>query len=233
MKAAVIIPALNEEKSITKVIEKIPPDLVEQIIVADNGSTDNTVNAAKSMGARIAHARTKGYGFACLAGLELLEDDIDTVVFLDGDYSDYPEEMPLLLEPIMNDEADLVIGSRTRGKREEGALPPHSVFGNHLAASLFSLLYGIQVTDIGPFRAIKRDLLEKMDMTPAAFRWTVEMMVKAVRLKGRIKEIPVRYRKRIGKSKITGTIMGTVLAGYYIISTMFLFRLWNENSRDS
>lgn len=232
MNVAVIIPAYNEEESIAKVLDDIPKDLVDQVIVADNGSTDNTAEVARRHGAVVADEQTRGYGFACLAGLKLMNDDIDTVVFLDGDYSDHPEEMELLLKTMEDEDCDIVIGSRITGNRAKDALPIHSVIGNFILAGLFTLLYQERATDIGPFRVIKRSCLDRMNMTPAAFRWTVEMMVKAVRMGLRMKEIPVSYRKRIGKSKVTGTIKGTFLAAYYIISTMFMFLDWNEQDAD-
>jgi glycosyltransferase involved in cell wall biosynthesis len=213
---SVIIPALNEEQSIAAVINDIPRDLVQEIIVADNGSTDRTAEIASSLGCRVVREPRRGYGNACLKAMAALSNP-DIVVFLDGDYSDYPNELPLLVNPILNDQADLVLGSRTLGSREPGALPPHSRFGNWLAGALIGILFGHRYTDLGPFRAIRYTSLQRIGMIDRNYGWTVEMQLKAVQQKLRIQEIPVSYRKRIGQSKVTGTISGSVKAGMKII----------------
>ena len=215
----VVIPAYNEESAIGKVLADIPPDLVCQVVVVDNGSTDATAEVARSMGAKVVHEPRRGYGQACLTGIAALSD-ADIVVFLDGDYSDYPEEMPALVEPIRRDEADLVIGSRTLGQSEKGALMPQQRFGNALATWLIRLLFGVRYTDLGPFRAIRRQALERLHMVDCNFGWTVEMQIKAAQLGLRCCEIPVRYRPRLGISKISGTLSGSLRAGYKILWTI-------------
>lgn len=220
----VIIPAYNEEQSIGKVIEEIPGELVRDIIVCNNNSSDNTGQVAKNMGATVVNASVKGYGTACLQGIDYInskEIKPDIVVFLDGDYSDYPEEMPLLFNPIIEKGMDLVIGSRALGNLEPGSMTPQQIFGNWLATSLIKLFYKYEFTDLGPFRAIKYDSLMALNMEDPNFGWTVEMQVKAAKNKFKCIEIPVRYRRRIGKSKVSGTIKGTILAGHKILWTIF------------
>ena len=224
MKISVIIPAFNEEAAIGKVIGDIPKTLVRQIVVVDNGSTDRTAEIAESLGALVVREDRRGYGYACLAGIAAVES-AEIVVFLDGDYSDYPSEMPTLVQPILAGEAEMVIGSRVRGKSEKGALLPQARFGNALAAGLIRLLFGVRYTDLGPFRAIRYDRLLEMNMQDKTYGWTVEMQVKAAKLGVRVCEAPVSYRKRIGQSKITGTLKGTVLAGYKILTTIFRYGL--------
>lgn len=221
---AVIIPALNEERSIGSVLDAIPKDLVGDILVVDNGSSDNTASIASAKGARVFSEPRRGYGYACLKGIAELKNP-DIVVFLDADFSDYPEEIALLVEPIVSDQADFVIGSRILGKREKNALPPHAAFGNHLAGFLIKLLFGHRYTDLGPFRAIRYSSLQQMEMEDRTWGWTVEMQVKAVRRSLRIREVPVSYRKRIGQSKISGTLIGSVKAGTKILWTIFKFAL--------
>ena len=216
---SVIIPAFNEERAIGKVLDDIPRRVAE-VIVVDNGSTDATAAVAQSRGAVVVHEPTRGYGQACLRGLSALSTT-DIVVFLDGDYSDFPEEMPNLYEPIATGAADLVIGSRVLGQREKGALLPQARFGNWLSTRLISWLFDVSFTDLGPFRAIDYTALERLEMCDRDFGWTVEMQVKAARLKLRCMEVPVRYRKRIGTSKISGTLSGSVRAGYKILWTIF------------
>ncbi len=218
--AAVIIPTLNEEQSIGKVISDIP-DWVDDIIVVDNGSTDRTVEVATAHGARVVPQPERGYGAACLAGIDALQQP-DIVVFLDGDYSDYPEEMDMLVDPIIAGEADMVIGSRVAGKSEKGALTPQAIFGNWLSCKLMHLFWGVSYTDLGPFRAIRRSALEFLDMQDRNFGWTIEMQIKAAQRGLREKELPVRYRKRIGKSKISGTVKGVIMAGTIILRTIFV-----------
>jgi len=221
----VIIPAYNEEKAIANVINSIPGNIgVKEIIVVNNASTDKTAEVAKNNGATVVNQPKPGYGNACLKGIEYLKQItslVDIVVFIDGDYSDYPEEMEQLIQPILKDNADLVIGSRNLGNREKGAMTPQQIFGNWLATNLISLLYGYSFTDLGPFRAIKWNKLLLLNMQDKTYGWTCEMQVKAAKNKLVCKEIPVSYRKRIGFSKISGTVKGTVLAGYKILFTIF------------
>jgi glycosyltransferase involved in cell wall biosynthesis len=222
-KISVIIPALNEEESIGQVLNDIPGEIVEEVIVVDNGSSDNTVTVAQSLGASVVLEPLKGYGAACLRGISMLKQDTDIVVFIDAYYSDYPQDLHTVVKPIINDNAEMVIGSRMSGDREKGALLPQAIFGNKLATFLIRLFWGFRYTDLGPFRAIKyRDLLA-LNMLDKNFGWTVEMQIKALKKGLRIMEVPVRYRKRIGKSKITGTFSGTVRAGVKIIYTIFKY----------
>jgi glycosyltransferase involved in cell wall biosynthesis len=222
-KISVIIPALNEEESIGQVLNDIPCEIVEEIIVVDNGSNDNTVTVANSLGASVILEPLKGYGAACLRGISMLKQDTDIVVFLDADYSDYPQDLHTVVKPILTGKAEMVIGSRMSGTREKGALLPQAVFGNKLATFLIWLFWGFKYTDLGPFRAIKYKDLLALNMIDKNFGWTVEMQIKALKKGLRIIEVPVRYRKRIGKSKITGTFSGTVRAGVKIIYTIFKY----------
>lgn len=227
MKIAVIIPAYNEEQSIGKVIDDIPKDLVNEIVVVNNNSTDATAGVAAAQGATVLFEEYQGYGAACLKGIAYLkEKDYDVIVFIDGDYSDYPNEISDLIKPIINDDVDFVIGSRTLGKWENGALPIQSRVGSIIAGFLINLFWGVKYTDLGPFRAIKKDKLLALNMTDIWYGWTVEMQIKAAKKSYSISEIPVSYRKRIGKSKVTGTIKGSVMAGTIIMKTIFteLFR---------
>jgi glycosyltransferase involved in cell wall biosynthesis len=220
LKVSVIIPVFNERDSLPLVIADIPRPEVDQIVVVDNGSTDGTDLVARNLPVRLVRETRRGYGSACLAGLAALEaSPPDTVVFLDGDYSDHPEEMPRLLDAIRGG-ADLVIGSRILGRREPGALLPQARLGNALACSLIRVLYGHRYSDMGPFRAIRWDALRRLDMRDRNFGWTCEMQVKAVRARLRIVEVPVSYRRRVGVSKITGTLSGTVRAGLKILRTI-------------
>lgn len=222
----VIIPAYNEEESIGKVVGDIPKDLVSEIVVVNNNSSDNTPENAKSAGATVLNETQMGYGCACLKGIAYaqgIDKHPDIIVFLDGDYSDYPEEMSELVKPIIKDDIDMVIGSRTLGETSEGALFPQQIFGNWLAVNLIRLLYGIKFTDLGPFRAIKFDRLLELEMTDKTYGWTVEMQVKAAKRKFKCKEVPVSYRKRIGVSKITGTVSGSFKAAYKILWTIFKY----------
>ena len=216
---SVIIPAFNEEHAIGKVLDEIPR-AISKVIVVDNGSTDATAAVAESRGATVVCEPIRGYGQACLRGLSALSAT-DIVVFLDGDYSDFPEEMSTLCEPIATGAADLVIGSRVLGQCEKGALLPQARFGNWLSTRLIRWLFGVCFTDLGPFRAIDYTALKRLDMCDRDFGWTVEMQVKAARLRLRCMEVPVRYRKRIGTSKISGTVSGSVRAGYKILWTIF------------
>lgn len=214
----VVIPALNEERGIARVLRDIPR-WIDEIVVADNGSTDGTVAVSQAAGARTVIESERGYGAACQKGLSAL-DAVDIVVFLDADYSDNPLEMRLLVEPITSGRADLVIGSRVTGHAERGALLPQQRFGNWLACLLMRLLFKVNYTDLGPFRAIRKEALDRLTMQDRAFGWTVEMQIKAARCGLRIFEVPVSYRRRIGVSKISGTLRGSVLAGMTIISVI-------------
>ena len=220
----VIIPVYNEENSIGKVIAEIPKAWVRNILVCNNGSTDLTAEKASDAGAIVLDQPKKGYGNACLKGMEYIANTRnypDIVVFLDGDYSDYPEEMVDIVQPIIKDNMDLVIGSRALGNMEAGAMMPQQIFGNWLATTLIRWLYNYHFTDLGPFRAIRYKSLMDIAMQDKTFGWTVEMQVKAAKLKLKTCEVPVRYRKRIGVSKVSGTVKGTLLAGHKILWTIF------------
>jgi glycosyltransferase involved in cell wall biosynthesis len=220
----VIIPAYNEEKSIGKVITDIPKSLTRHIIVCNNNSKDDTVKVAKTNGAIVVDEPIPGYGRACLKGMEYiskLELKPDIVVFLDGDYSDFGEQMHDVIKPIITDDKDMVIGSRALGVMEKGGMTPQQIFGNWLATKLIKYLYDYHFTDLGPFRAIKYSKLVELDMQDKDFGWTVEMQVKAAKNKFSYSEVPVDYRKRIGISKVSGTIKGTIMAGYKILFTIF------------
>ncbi|MGB5863326.1 MAG: glycosyltransferase family 2 protein [Sulfitobacter sp.] len=213
-----VIPALNEADAIAKVLLEVP-DWIDHTIVADNGSTDGTVDVAQAHGATIAHAARKGYGAACLAGIAALPG-CDVVVFMDGDHSDFPQQADRVVDPIVFEGIDMVIGSRRLGSAERGALSPQQQFGNWLACTLIRLFWSVHYTDLGPFRAIKRQALGQIDMQDQAFGWTVEMQLRAIQEGLVVREVPVDYRVRIGKSKISGTVRGTVLAGHAIIGTI-------------
>jgi glycosyltransferase involved in cell wall biosynthesis len=220
----VIIPVYNEEDSIGKVISEIPDTIVRHVVVCNNGSSDRTAIVAEAHGAIVVHQPTKGYGNACLKGMEYianLEIKPDIIVFLDGDYSDYPSEMVDLIRPIRDENVDLVIGSRALGEMQSGAMMPQQIFGNWLATTLIRIIYSYEFTDLGPFRAIKYPVLMAMKMEDKTFGWTVEMQVKAAKMKLKTTEVAVKYRKRIGKSKVSGTIKGTILAGHKILWTIF------------
>ena len=223
-KTVVIIPALNEERSIGRVIGDIPQDLVTEIVVVNNGSTDSTARVASSSGATVIEEERRGYGQACLAGIDYIKNSSylpDIIVFLDADYSDYPQEMKDLVSAITEGGYDLVIGSRTIGERQKGALLPQALVGNYVATRLIKLFYRVDFTDLGPFRAIRYDKLLSLDMRDKTFGWTVEMQVKVAKNGLRCTEVPVSYRKRIGTSKITGTVAGSVMAGVKIIWMIF------------
>ena len=215
----VVIPALNEEESLPRVLGDLPP--VGRVIVVDNGSTDRTAACAAAAGACVVREPHRGYGAACLRGVQEIEAagaaGPRIVVFLDGDYSDYPERLPSLVGPIFSGKVDFVLGSRSLGQREQGAMPPQSVWGNRLACFLMRLLFGAKYTDLGPFRAIDCQALKSLGMVDRNYGWTVEMQIKAARAGLRTIEVPVPYRCRIGKSKISGTLLGTVKAGYKIL----------------
>ncbi|MBI3321323.1 MAG: glycosyltransferase family 2 protein [Candidatus Omnitrophica bacterium] len=225
MRVAIILPARNEAEALGRVLAEIPRELVHELIVVDNGSTDETAAVAARGGARVVPAPQRGYGRACLAGLSALDPSTDTVVFMDADHSDDPSELPALLEPIAQGRADLVIGSRM-ARAEPGSLTLQQCLGNRLACALMRWRFGVRYTDLGPFRAIRRRSLAQLRMADQAFGWTVEMQAKAACQGLRIAEVPVRYRRRIGRSKISGTVAGTVQAGVGII-TMILKVAWN------
>jgi glycosyltransferase involved in cell wall biosynthesis len=213
---AVVIPALNEAEAIGRVVADIP-GWVDEVIVADNGSTDNTADVARAGGAVVVHEPEKGYGAACLKGIATA-GHADIVVFMDGDYSDFGEDMHLLVDPIIAGEADFVLASRALGEREAGSLTPQQRVGNWLATTLMRLIWRANFTDLGPYRAIRRDALERLHMADRNYGWTVEMQIKAAEIGLRCREVPGRYRRRIGHSKVSGTLKGSILAGYKILS---------------
>ncbi len=228
-KIAVITPALNEEKTLPKVLGDIPKDLVDEVVVVDNGSTDKTPQIAKEWGATLLFESKKGYGYPCLRGIEYLKGrNPDIVVFLDGNYSDYPTEIIKLITPIIKEDYDLIIGSRVMGHYEKGSLRSPVYFGNLLATTLIRLLYRFKYTDLGPFRAIKFNKLLALDMNDN-LGWTIEMQVKAIKKNYKITEVPVNYRKGTGKSKITGNIKGIIKVGYRIIWTVFKYLTWKPD----
>ncbi|MBK7233025.1 MAG: glycosyltransferase family 2 protein [Saprospiraceae bacterium] len=221
-----ITPALNEERAIGLVIEDIPKEIIRHIIVCDNGSTDHTATIAREKGAIVLLELERGYGAACLKGMNWLQnlsdhEKPDIVVFIDADYSDFPEEIPELVKPILENKADFVIGSRVLGNAERGSLTFVQKFGNWLASALIRFLYGYQFTDLGPFRAIRYSTLMNLGMKDRNYGWTVEMQVRAAKQKIRCTEIPVSYKNRVGTSKVSGTIKGSILAGYKILYTIF------------
>jgi glycosyltransferase involved in cell wall biosynthesis len=221
---ALIIPALDEEHAIGALLDGVERAVVRDVIVGDNGSVDATAAVARGRGATVVRVEERGYGAACAGALSAMADDVDVVLFMDADGSDDPSEIPLVLAPILSGRADLVIGSRALGVVERGALTPQQRFGNWLATRLIALLYHHRYTDLGPFRAIRRELLERIAMRDRRYGWTVEMQVRALQLGARVAEVPVRYRKRIGRSKISGTVRGVVLAAYWILRTIFALR---------
>jgi glycosyltransferase involved in cell wall biosynthesis len=227
----VIIPAFNEEDAIGKVVQSLPREVIREILVVDNGSCDRTAEVARSAGARVVAEPRQGYGAACLAGIACLSDVVEVVLFMDGDFSDRSEEIPLLLKPIINHEADLVIGSRILGRSEKGALTPQQRIGNWLATRMIRLLYGFRYTDLGPFRAITVRALRSLNMQDRNFGWTAEMQVRALQQGLRVVEVPVNYRKRVGKSKISGTLTGSIRAGLKIPWTIAKLTLRHQTSK--
>ena len=217
MRVSVIIPTRNEGQAIGRVLADLPSDLVNEVIVVDSCSSDGTPEIAARMGARVISEGRRGYGRACLAGLACTSAP-DVVVFLDGDYSDRPAELPLLLAPIAEGRADITIGSRIAGPRMPGALPWHALFGNWLAATLIRTLYGLKISDLGPFRAARADVLRAVELEETTYGWAVELILKGAIHGFRIVEVPVSYHPRIGKSKISGTFRGTVGAAWFILS---------------
>lgn len=223
---ALIIPALNEEAAIGPTLDSLRGAPLAQLIVVDNGSTDSTAEVARGHGAEVVAEPRRGYGQACLAGMAALRPEITVVAFMDGDGSDDPADLPRLLDPIVRGEAEMVLGSRVLGSREAGALTPQQRFGNALATGLLRLFHGARYTDLGPFRAIRRDALERLGMRDTNYGWTIEMQIKAARQNLRVREIPVSYRRRrAGQSKISGTLRGTFSAGMKIIWTLFRYSL--------
>ena len=221
MHILVIIPAFNEARSIGQVVGDLPAGVVDEVVVVNNASTDETEANARAAGATVLREERRGYGWACLRGIAYArEKQPDIVVFLDGDYSDHPEEITRLLEPIFRDEADFVIGSRMRGRREPGAMLPQALFGNRLACWLMRFIWGARFTDLGPFRAIRFKDLLALGMEDKTYGWTIEMQIKAVKAGLRYAEVPVSYRKRVGVSKITGTVSGTIKASAKILWTI-------------
>ena len=228
MSAVVIIPALNEEESIGQVIAEVPSHLVHEVIVVDNCSTDRTEEVALSAGASVVREERRGYGYACAAGVAAAGDGCDVLVFMDGDGSDDAGQMQALIEPIETGVADLVLGSRVLGPAARGALLPHQRLGNALATALVRLLHGQRVTDLPPFKAIRRSVLVQLGMREMTYGWTVEMIVKCARRRCRITEVPVSTRPRIGgRSKVSGTVRGTILAAYYLLGTTIKYA-WGD-----
>jgi len=224
----VVIHAFNEQESIVHVLKDMPMEWVREVVVVNNNSTDATVERASNGGATVLSEPRQGYGYACLKGIKYLEEkesQPDIIVFMDADYSDYPEELPEVIQPIIKDNMDMVIGSRALGKREKKSMMPQQIFGNWLATTLIRWFYGARFTDLGPFRALKFDKLLALQMKDTTYGWTVEMQVKAAKKKYKFIEVPVDYRERIGVSKVTGTIKGTIMAGYKIIFTIFKYTL--------
>lgn len=223
----VIIPAWNEEMSIPKVIQAIPKNVVREVIVVDNNSSDSTKEVAIAAGATVLTETFQGYGAACLKGIAHInskEEKPDVVAFMDADFSDFPEQLVDLLAPIEERGVDMVIGSRALGKRQDGSMMPQQIFGNWLATSMMRVLYKVDFTDLGPFRTIQLDALNELKMQDRTYGWTVEMQVKIAKANKTFEEVPVDYKKRIGTSKIAGTVKGTILAGYKIITTILKYR---------
>lgn len=217
MRVSVVIPTHNEMQAIGRVLADLPSHLITEVIVVDSNSTDGTPNLAREMGARVIQEPSRGYGRACLTGLANSQNP-DVVVFLDGDYSDRPAELPVILAPILEGRADITLGSRFGRRSNPGALPWHQAFGNRFAAALIRLLYGVHVTDLGPFRAARAEVLRALTLEEPTYGWAVEMIVKGAVAGFRIVEVPVSYHRRIGKSKISGTVKGTVGAAWFILS---------------
>lgn len=223
LRTRIVIPAHNEEPSIGLVLDEVPRDLVEEVIVVDNASSDRTAEVARAHGATVVHEPEPGYGAACLRGIAHAAEDTDVIVILDGDHSDFPEDLGGILAPIAAGAADFVVGSRVLGGAEKGALPWNQRGGNWLACYLIRILYRQRFTDMGPFRAIRRGHLLGFGMRDRTFGWNAEMQAKAIIHGARIVEVPVRYRRRVGRSKISGTVKGTILAGTKIIATIFKY----------
>ena len=230
MRVSVIIPTHNEAQAIKRVLADIPPDLTTEVIVVDSNSNDGTPEIAAQMGARIIHEPRRGYGRACLTGLAAANSP-DVVVFLDGDYSDRPSELPILLAPIVQGHADITLGSRLRSEHSAGALPWHQALGNRLAASLIRILYGLEISDLGPFRAGRADVLRSLALEETTYGWAVEMILKGALAGFRVIEVPVSYYPRIGRSKISGTVKGTVGAAWFIFSLVVRYYFRHQKAR--
>jgi glycosyltransferase involved in cell wall biosynthesis len=231
VRVSVIIPTNNEAQSIGRVLADLPADIVTEVLVVDSNSTDGTPEIASEMGAHVLREPRRGYGRACLTGLAEASGP-DIVVFLDGDYSDRPAELPLLLAPILEGRADITLGSRLGKRSIPGALPWHAAFGNHLAAFLIRLLYGVKISDLGPFRAGRADVLRRLDLRETTYGWAVEMILKGTLAGFRIVEVPVSYHPRIGKSKISGTLRGTVGAAWFILSLIVRYYFRDRTARN-
>ena len=230
MRVSVIIPTHNEAQAIERVLADLPSDLVTEVIVVDSNSTDGTPDIAARIGARVIQEPRRGYGRACLTGMAAANSP-DVVVFLDGDYSDRPAELSILLAPIIEERADITLGSRLHGQNSASALPWHQVFGNRLAASLIRLLYGLKISDLGPFRAGRADVLRALALEETTYGWAVEMILRGALAGYRVVEVPVSYYPRIGKSKISGTLKGTVGAGWFILSLIVRYYFRHPTAR--
>jgi glycosyltransferase involved in cell wall biosynthesis len=217
VRVSVIIPTYNEAQAIGRVLADLPADLVTEVIVVDSNSTDGTPDIAANLGARVIRESRRGYGRACLTGIGNA-NSADVLVFLDGDYSDRPSELPILLAPILEGRADITLGSRLSGNNEQGTLPWHQAFGNHIAAWLIRLLFGVKITDLGPFRAARAEVIRELALQEDTYGWAVEMILKGAIAGFRIVEVPVSYYPRIGQSKISGTVKGTIGAAWFILS---------------
>lgn len=229
MRVSVIIPTYNEAQAIDRVLADLPSDLTTEVIVVDSNSIDGTPEIAARMGARVIPEPRRGYGRACLTGLATANSP-DIVVFLDGDYSDRPSELPIVIAPIMEGRADITLGSRLQDPHSASALPWHQVFGNRLAAGLIRLLYGVQITDLGPFRAGRADVLSALSLEEPTYGWAAEMILKGTLAGYRVVEVPVSYFPRIGKSKISGTLKGTIGAGWFILSLIVRYYIGRRKS---
>jgi len=228
VRVSVIIPTHNEVQAICRVLADLPSHLVTEVIVVDSNSTDGTPDLARSLGAEVIQEPRRGYGRACLTGLANAKKP-DVVVFLDGDYSDRPSELPILLAPILEGRADITLGSRLQDRRSAAALPWHQVLGNRLAASLIRLLYGLKISDLGPFRAARAEALRALALEQTTYGWAVEMILKGALAGFRVVEVPVSYHPRIGKSKISGTLKGTIGAGWFILSLIVRYYFRSRN----
>ncbi|MGE5321477.1 MAG: glycosyltransferase family 2 protein [Actinomycetota bacterium] len=230
MRVSVVIPTHNEAQAIGRVLGDLPSDLVTEVIVVDSNSSDGTPAIAAQMGARVIQEPRRGYGRACLTGFANASTP-DVIVFLDGDYSDRPSELPILLAPVIEDRADITMGSRLGTNRNSGAMPWHAAFGNRLAAGLIRLLYGLEISDLGPFRALRADVLRALALEETTYGWPVEMILKGSRAGFRIVEVPVSYYPRIGRSKISGTVKGTIGAAWFILSRIVRYYFQTSNGR--
>jgi glycosyltransferase involved in cell wall biosynthesis len=227
VRVSVVIPTHNEAQSIGRVLTDLPVDIVTEVLVVDSNSSDGTPEIASKMGARVLLEPRRGYGRACLTGIANAQHP-DIVVFLDGDYSDRPAELPMLLAPILEGRADITLGSRVMVERSQTGIPWHQAFGNRLAAKLIGMLYRVEITDLGPFRAARIDVLRALDLEQTTYGWAVEMILKGAKAGFRIAEVPVSYHPRIGTSKISGTVRGTIGAGWYILTLIARYYFWRR-----